>query len=198
MKKLYKNSIIIIIICIVLFLAIDYLFLCKTSNSAEDFLNRRYIKFNGGKEASEFFEKYIDISKYENIAFKYIDNENRKTMYKSYTIFVVDIKYEKKQFLNIMENTLPDTDHFEISKEDFNYLGEFFITKIMLDDEVYKNNYCGVFFADKHNIIRYVFMYKLKRDEVDDIRFIIERSINLNWYENKEDFVFPEDSFVSI
>lgn len=186
MKKAYKNWIVTVLICIGLFLIIDYLFLCKTSNSPEDFLNNSYAKYNGGKAANIFFEKYIDVSEYENISFKYVDNESRKTMHKSYTIFVVDIQYKKEQFLNITERTLPDTDHSVISEDEYNYFGDFFITKIMIDDNIYKNNYCGVFFDTDHNIIRYVFMYNLKREETEDIRYIIIKSIDLEWYYNKK------------
>lgn len=56
----------------------------------------------------------------------------------------------------------------------------------MIDDNIYKNNYCGVFFDADHNIIRYVFMYNLKREETDDIRYIIVKSIDLEWYYNKK------------
>ena len=130
-----------------------------------------------------FFDDYIDISNYESITFRYVDNESTFTIHKSYTVFCVDIEYEEIHFQNMIDDILPYTNYYDIESRYHQY-GSFLLTTIMEKKEVYENNYCGIFWDDEHNVVRYLFLYHASREDVleDGEISIIIRSIDLPWH----------------
>ena len=51
----------------------------------------------------------------------------------------------------------------------------------MLDEPLYKDNCCCVFFNDKTNTVRYVFLYKAARDRIIyPIRYVFFAGIDEN------------------
>lgn len=180
----HNKRLLAMLVVIVVFLMLFFkLLFCKKSDSVQAFLDRSYTTFNGGAEASVFFDDYIDISDYNSITFKYIDNESAITLHKSYTVFCVDIEYEKIHYQNITDDILPYTNYFDVESQ-YQQYGSFLLTTIMEKKPIYENNYCGVFWDNERNIVRYLFLYRANRENVLENGEIstICRSIDLPWY----------------
>ena len=178
-----------IILVVILVLILVFVILCllaivpQKSEDAKDFLENKYVSFDGGEEAEKFFKNYIDIEGCKNIAFLYRNYENKLTLYKAHTLFCVDVEYTEEQYTQNFDKIFPETDCPDIEKG-YNYYGDYLITTIMVDDRIYKNNYCGVFFNSQINTIRYVFLYDIKREraiESDPRRLISMSSAELDW-----------------
>lgn len=160
-----------------------WMFIPQTSDNVIDFLENKYVSFVGGKEAEKFFEKYIDTKNGDVISFQYTNHENKLTLYKMHTLFCVDVKYTKEQYGQVYDKIYSQTDCPDVEKG-YNYYGDFLITTIMLDDSVFKENYCGVCFNEKTNTVRYTFLYNVKREQVlrADPRMLIKRSCSkIEW-----------------
>lgn len=182
-----KRRTIILIVILVLIFAFVILYLLATppkkSDDSKDFLENKYVSFDGGEEAEKFFKNYIDIINCKNITFLYRNYENKLTLYKAHTLFCVDVEYTVEQYTQNFDKIFPETDCPEIEKG-YNYYGDYLITTIMVDDHVYENNYCGVFFNSQTNTIRYVFLYDINREhaiESDPRRLINMSSAELDW-----------------
>lgn len=156
----------------------------KRTDSKDDFLNNNYVQYNGGKEAQIFFEAFVNLEGNESISFKYRDKDNAITLKSAtHTICVLDIKYNSEAYScykkELWENTnMPDTSDLS------NYHGSFLITTVMIEKDIYEDNYCGIFFNDDNRIMRYVFLYNVDRDHAlrdDRIKGIIRSSISLDW-----------------
>lgn len=155
----------------------------KRTDSKYDFLNSNYVQYNGGKEAQIFFEEFADVEENKGISFKYRDKDKAITLKSAtHTVFALDIKYSSKNYYHHKNNVWKDTDMPNIN-EKMNYYDSFLLTTVMLDKDVYNDNYCGIFFDDNDYIIRYIFIYDVKRNDVreDEIKGIIRSSISLDW-----------------
>lgn len=157
--------------------------LCKHSSNLNDFLMDKYISFNGGKKAKDFFDDYLNKTNYKEIVlFKYADNENTISLYKRYTAFCVDASYEENEFFKFKNNII-DKNDIDINYDGY---GDYYLFTIEEDQDLYINNYCGVFFDDKHKTIRYVFLLNAKRESVaqyhsQSIISVLGRSLDLVW-----------------
>lgn len=160
----------------------------QKTDSIEEYLNGNYIKYNGGKEAHSFFENFVKPDVGNNILFKYRDNDARLTLKSaSHTVFVLDVEYEYEAYISQKEHISNSTDTPDESNNK-NYCGSFLIASVILDDSLYKDNYCCIGFDDKKCIIRYMFFYntdckKALSDGIYSIKGIINSSIMLDWGE---------------
>ena len=191
-KKMEKRTLFLLLISfiiITIFLFSPFIYInirnstYKKTDSKDDFLNNNYVQFNGGKEAQIFFEEFADVEGNKDISFKYRDKDKAITLKSTtHTFFVLDIKYNSEDYYYHKNNIWEDTDMPNIN-EKMNYYDSFLLTTVMLDKDVYKNNYCGIFFNDNDYIIRYIFFYNVKRDEVKEvgIRGVICSNVLLDW-----------------
>ena len=185
---------VIAIICIIAIIVFPLVYIAQKNtdfqktDSEDEYLNRNYVSYNGGKEAERFFENFVKLDSFNNISFKYRDNDAKFTLRSaSHTVFALDVEYKAEDYLshkyNIWENTnMPDENNSK------NYYGSFLITSVMLDGGTYTDNYCCIGFDDEHCIIRYLFFYNTNRKEalkhgIDSIKGIIYSSVMLDWYE---------------
>ncbi len=158
----------------------------KKTNSIEEYLNGNYIEYNGGKEARSFFKNFVKPDSGNNISFKYRDNDARFTLKSaSHTVFVLDVEYEPETYFSQKENILNSTNRPDENNSK-NYYGSFFITSVILDDNLYKDNYCCIGFDDDRGIIRYMFFYNTDRkkvlsDGIKGIKIIADSSVMLDW-----------------
>lgn len=162
----------------------------QRTDSIEEYLNGNYISYNGGKEAQDFFESFV-ISDIGNcVLFKYRDNDAKLSLRSaSHTMFVLDVEYGTEDYYSHKDDiwnstNKPDEDNSR------NYYGSFLLTSIILDDNLYKNNYCCIGFDNERYIIRYMFFYDTKRSEatkhgIDSIKGIIKSSVMLDWEYHK-------------
>ena len=191
-KKMEKRTLFLLLISfiiITIFLFSPFIYInirnstYKKTDSKDDFLNNNYVQFNGGKEAQIFFEEFADVEGNKDISFKYQDKDKAITLKSAtHTFFVLDIKYNSEDYYYHKNNIWEDTDMPNIN-EKMNFYDSFLLTTVMLDKDVYKNNYCGIFFNDNDYIIRYIFFYNVKRDEVKEvgIRGVIRSNVLLDW-----------------
>lgn len=155
----------------------------KRTDSKEKFLSGDYTSYNGGKEASEFFKRFAGLDNYEDISFKYRDNDNRITLkHDSHTVFVLDIKYNSEDYLSLKSSLFENTDKPD-EENKTNYFGSYLLAAVNLQDKVFSDNYCGIFFDGEENTIRYVFIYNVERDNVSnsDLKAIMRSSVELEW-----------------
>lgn len=192
-----KNILLIMVILLLLVLTVSpigYLIVCNFCytrvESSECFLNGDYVSYNGGGMAQQFFEEYIDTTEYKNISFKYADKEKKKGLRDYYTIFVLDIQYEKEKYEQLKQEILPYTDNPDPDNLD-NYYSGFLITKLTFSEKCSKN-YCGIYFSEPYHIIRYVFIKDITEKEIfyDGIIDIIENNISVQWNRNQKDLIF--------
>ena len=158
----------------------------QKTDSLEEYLNGNYIKYNGGKEAGSFFESFAKSGVGNNIAFKYRDNDARLTLKSaSHTVFVLDVEYEPEAYLSQKEHISNSTDTPDKDNSK-SYYGSFLLASVILDDSLYKDNYCCIGFDDEGCIIRYMFFYNTERkkalsDGIYSIKSIINSSVMLDW-----------------
>ena len=163
----------------------------KKTDDIENFFNRKYELYNGGKEAKQFFGNYVELEEYKDIAFHYCDGEKYiGGWHKTYTVFIVDIYYEEDVFYEVAEKILPDTDDADKTEMSKN-INNFQISKIVLREELYQKNTAYVMFDLKYNTIRYVFIYDCPADNnikvVDLLRWVFP---DLNWNFWEGDLIF--------
>ncbi len=179
-----------LIICAILATCIFFISICfikiyidnfhyNTSESKEDFLNDQYKSFNGGEDASEFFDRFVNTKDALNVSFKYSDASKVLPIVKCYTVFSVDVTYDQEKYEEIISNN----SEYVISNLENTRVGDYSITLVAVDEQLYQNNYCGIFYNDKDNIVRYLFVCDYN---VDSSRYImiadhIKWSIDLNW-----------------
>ncbi len=158
----------------------------QKTDSIEEYLNGNYIKYNGGKEAGSFFESFARSGVGNNISFKYRDNDARLTLKSaSHTVFVLDVEYEPEAYLSQKEHISNSTDTPDKDNSK-SYYGSFLLASVILDDSLYKDNYCCIGFDDEGCIIRYMFFYNTERkkalsDGIYSIKSIINSSVMLDW-----------------
>lgn len=158
----------------------------QKTDSIEEYLNGNYIKYNGGKEAHSFFENFVKPDVGNSILFKYRDNDARLTLKSaSHTVFVLDVEYEPEAYLSQKEHISNSTDTPDKDNSK-SYYGSFLLASVILDDSLYKDNYCCIGFDDERCIIRYMFFYnteckKALSDGIYSIKSIINSSVMLDW-----------------
>lgn len=161
----------------------------QRTDSIEEYLNSNYVSYNGGKEAQDFFESFVISDVGDCVLFKYRDNDAKFTLRSaSHTVFVLDVAYESEYYYSHKDYILSSTNRPDENNIK-NYYGSFLITSIILDDNLYKNNYCCIGFDNERCIIRYMFFYDTNRSEatkhgMDSIKGIIKSSIMLDWHED--------------
>ena len=149
-------------------------------------MNGNYIKYNGRKGAGSFFESFARSGVGNNISFKYRDNDARLTLKSaSHTVFVLDVEYEPEAYLSQKEHISNSTDTPDEDNSK-SYYGSFLLASVILDDSLYKDNYCCIAFDDERCIIRYMFFYNTERkkalsDGIYSIKSIINSSVMLDW-----------------
>ena len=185
-----KKSLVISIICIILIIFIVFIFVrsCtfKKDENVESFLNGDYKKHNGGREAKLFFEKYIDLNNYRDIAFHFSDAGKRLSIYKCWTVYVVDVYYEQFKFYEIAGKYLNGSN--ESSTCDLLPDVEGFKIKIISEDtDLEDKNSYSIMFDESTLTIRYVFVYKSGMLTKIGIVTAIERAFNLNWNSRGKD-----------
>lgn len=199
-KNIKKRTLLLLIFTVV-FIILSPLIFVKIYNltynrtdSTSDYLNNNYVSYNGGRDAQYFFESFAKIDGSKDILFKYRDNEMKiAVIRKNITAFALDIEYSSEDYSAHMNEIWNSTNMPDKAKSE-NYYGSFLMTYVTLNGYVYNNNYCGIFFDSKHNIIRYIFLYnfKPKKDSYLNAKSAIECSIPLEWYEN-ESFITSID-----
>ena len=194
-KKIETATLCLVVVVIIFIMAIfisPFVYLgiknstFQRTDSIEEYLNSNYISYNGGKEAQEFFETFV-ISDIGNcVLFKYRDNDAKFTLRSaSHTVFVLDVAYESEYYSSHKEYILDSTNRPDENNSK-NYYGSFLLTSIILDDNLYENNYCCIGFDNESCLIRYMFFYDTNRSEaakhgIDSIKGIIKSSIMLDW-----------------
>ena len=189
---------ILISICVIfliyLFTYISYLCVKKV-NDAEKFLNGEYEKYNSGETAKQFFDNYVELEEYKDIAFHYCDGEKYiGGLHKTYTVFIVDIYYEEDVFYETAKKILPDTN--DANKAEMRkYINNFDVGIITLDKELYRENTACVMFDLEYNTIRYAFIYKLPVETTNSRALAaIEWALpDLHWNSNESDWIFDSN-----
>ena len=196
-KDLMSFLVVLTIICVLIFSYRYIEYSVKTHNSniqkvddIESFFDNSYSEYNGGEKAKEFFDSYVYLNEYKDIAFNYIDAEKYISFLRTpHTAFIVDVYYEEDVFYEIAEKILPDTNAETISEMTTR---NFDVSIITLDKELYRENTACVMFDLEYNTIRYAFIYKLPV-VATDVRALgaIELSLpDLHWNSNESDWIF--------
>ena len=163
------------------------------ANCPELYIEGKYVSYPGGRDIEVFFKDFVSSDDYINIDYNYSFNSVIDWMsISSHTTAVLDLQYDNETYHNIKAQILPLTNNPDPNSDYANH-GDFLMTCIMIDQSVYIDNYCGVYFDDKHNIIRYLFIHKLNRDEIIDYpTMIVTRNTFVNWNRGPNDLVFSE------
>ncbi len=156
----------------------------KKSNSSSDYLNGNYVSYNGGEKAKVFFDRFVSGKEYRDVSFKYRDNENAVRLHGgSYTVFVLDLQYEENVYKDVFDELYQKTDQPD-KNDKSNYYGNYLNASVVLDDPIYLDNYCGIFFNVNDRIIRYVFLKGADSIGLQGEHKVISsiyRSVDLKW-----------------
>ena len=166
------------------------------------FLDGSYIELSGGDEAAAFFNKYVKLDKYKDIAFHYRYHERATLYYMDVlydaTVFVVDVYYEENDFWNIVEQIAPYNEHPEEVKQkiiDYIENDQFYGINIE-DNSLNLDNSYYVWFDAQHFTVRYTLIYgyytedfrgiheqfvRGKDDTQTDIDKVLRYLVKLKW-----------------
>ena len=169
------------------------------THDVNEFFNKTYLGYNGGKDAENFFDEYANFDQYKDIAFHYKDGENDTypfelhRRYYQHTIFVLDVYYEEELFLKISDQILLELtgqnaeNVFNLYEQEKNK--SFVGYKIKKDDDIYKNNNAAIFFDPRYHTIRYAFLCNNTGSE-DDVRQAASKVLCVSENYNEKDWVF--------
>ena len=147
----------------------DYIYYSMTPNpntiEVDDvnvFFDETYVEYVGGQDAKAFFNKHARVDKYREIAFhyRYTDDvvSNTVGIILKPSIFVLDVYYESYDFSVNTFEILPHTNMAGKMPSQIFDDGFWCVTRV-IDDSFNKDNLCCVMFDEKHNTMRYVFIY---------------------------------------
>lgn len=179
-KYLLISALTILFIFVLVRIAVGYTY--KEDSNAESFLSGRYVKYNGGREAAEFFEEYVDLKDYKEIAFNYSDAEKAISFYKYHTCFVVDIYYEDETFISVAHNILAKAGYEDRYLEEAEpQIGNFIPVKVSLSEKMDEKHSCCVLFDRDFSTVRYAFVYKCGNEDASETTDWINHIIHPNW-----------------
>jgi len=164
----------------------------QRTDAPEVYITGEYRTYKGGEEAGAFFDAFADTEKYLNLAFHYRDHSDVIAINKyNRVVFVLDVQYQADMYSSLKERILPAT---EKTAEDFDgssgYEGNFFRTTVVLEEDLYRENCCQVFFDDQYCTIRYVFL----RDTLhEESYYALQLNVSLAWNTREHDLVFAPD-----
>ena len=172
-----------------LYVAIDKIYHLNIdeTHDSESYFSESYLKYNGGKEAKEFFDEYVYNGDYKDIAFHYKDGDKMISTLNYCTAFVLDIYYE-----DIPQNIIgsyASSSHY--------YIAPFSIYKIDRNDDIYDDNSAFIMFDGPHKTVRYVFICKYSSIRSDNVNESLNNVFfDLRWNYNKEDWIFDYSDIV--
>ena len=199
-KKIETTNLCLVVVVILLIMAIfvsPFIYFgiknstFQRTDSIEEYLNSNYISYNGGKEAQDFFERFVMSDIGNCVSFKYRDNDAKLSLKSaSHTIFVLDVEYGSEDYYSHKDYILNSTNRPD-EDNNKNYYGSFLLTSIILEDNLYKNNYCCIGLDNERYVIRYMFFYNTNRSEatkhgIDSIKSTIKSSIMLDWQDESD------------
>jgi len=154
------------------------------------YLEETYIDFFGGKEAANFFEKYITSDDYLAIDFYYSDDGRTiLPLMKSYTAFIIDIYLKDDEFNRVVQG-------FSSKGNDPKPINDNFIfVKIDEQDKLYKENFAAVGWDTNHTTVRYVFVCNVENGNVYNIQTPYLRFYDLKWNDNENDYIFDYSKY---
>ncbi|MBE6531811.1 MAG: hypothetical protein E7679_06995 [Ruminococcaceae bacterium] len=152
-KKLIKILAIVLVICLLIGIPKGiYRYKIRTVTNTKVYLTQKYVKYNYGKDAEVFFNDYAYTENYKDIAFHYCDAEKIISLYNTWTVFVLDVYYDKAEFDNVLDKLT-----FKINRnEPDSTTGGFLVYSVKDEDDVYKNNSAFVLIDSERNTVRYV------------------------------------------
>ena len=184
MKKKAKILIVVLSLAIIATFILGWNHTRKTTDDVNCFLDGSYQNFYDGKDAKEFFDEYVDLSEYKDIAFYFSDDGRRIfSLFRAWSVYVVDVYYPREKFEEIVDNFLTEIGEPELGGG-FNDFSNYRITK---DSSLYKNNSAFICFDTKYHTIRYFFLcnYKVGQDHY------VDRYLNfMNWNGGERDWIF--------
>lgn len=178
----------------------------KLDENADSFFDNTYASYNGGKDAQLFFNEYAYVDEYKDIDFHYIDGEKIKHYYNFWTVFVLDVYYEKEDYNNHFDNITKNSDEcvsqgkLSISSDSY-----YDMYRVKKSNTTYTNNSAYILFHPQYNTVRYVFV--LNEDiESFELKDIVDRSIELKWNDPSEsetnnshsDWIFDYSDIIGI
>jgi len=167
----------------------------RVTHNADDFLTEKYVKYNGGKEAKQFFDEYVNIEDCKDIAFHYCDGDRLITIDgRCQTIFIVDAWYEEDIFHETVNEILKDTKTPALDPANYTCDGFYVSYDVTKEDNLYVENSAEFMIDVKHNTIRYCFLY----DEpyYYDIAGSITATFHVPWNYSPNDWVFDYSEIV--
>lgn len=167
----------------------------RKTHNVNDFLTEKYVKYNGGTEAKHFFNEYVNLEEYKDIAFHYCDGDRLITIdTRCKTMFILDVWYEDDIFFETVNKILKDTktptlDHNNYECDGF-YVG-YFVTKA---DDLYVENSAEFMIDVKHNTIRYCFIYDASYHY--DVAGSINSTFVIPWNYTPNDWAFDYSEII--
>ncbi len=203
-----KSKICITIFCVVIVMSVINIGInvwnesITQTNNSRYFLSGEYVSYNGGSDAAIFFEKYVDVRQYKEIAFYYGDYEKMisplKWIYNDnvYTVFVVDVYYDNTIFYDVSSNILSELDQKDLKNVPKNYFDGYKIEDS--DSSLYTNNCAMILFFEYYKTIRFVFICDCKNGAIEDVHDLISWSMPLPWNSNGDDWMFDYSDLMEI
>lgn len=164
------------------------------THDINDYFNQTYLEYKGGKEADIFFNDFVCIDGYKDIAFHYLDDADTIHIHsgipRKCTIFVLDVYYEEAAFWEVSDKILIELtgknakDSLEFVFKPTTTFNGYTVTN---DDPVYKENTAAIFFDPTYNTIRYAMLYNYTSDYsevVETIDHILKLSTSNYLQEN--------------
>lgn len=144
------------------------------------FIDGRYESLKYGSTAKEFFTQFIESDDNSDIKFLYKDLGKRISLHKYYTFYMVEIPYTAEEYQNEkihLSKDLEDTD------PKYCMLNDYLVRRVIINEELYTNNFACICFDDSSNTIRYIIFCHLKVNEnsISKIRSIISWHIGKEW-----------------
>lgn len=189
------------------------------------FFDGSYTEYNGGEDAAAFFNNYVELDNYKDIAFHYryssmVWATNVGVIHDA-SGFVVDVYYEEKDFLDIVQYLAPYTEAAEKLEHNVLHSGYPFYITTITDDSLNQENVYSVMFDKQHFTIRYLCIvgfykegFRKDTEQIDvefaslKIRPTAELIMQIKWNdakyengdeaENVEDWIFDYSDIIDI
>lgn len=151
------------------------------------FLDGRYTKLYDGKDAKAFFDEYVDLTEYKDIAYHFSDGGRYfvpiRIFPKSFSYHVVDVYYTEEKFNEIVDRFLQEIQATELTGT-FNFFHNY---RIIKDSPLYTKNSAFICFDTMHHTIRYFIVCNFPDG---DVAFTDHYVRPLNWNGGKRDWIF--------
>ena len=169
------------------------------THNVNDFLDKSYVMYDGGRCAKCFFDEYVAVENYKAVAFHYVDGEKYKGIKNYQTLFVLDVYYKKETFFEVSDRIL--TEH--LGQDAKSYFATFDKTldvqfngcTIKKNEFPYIENNATVLFDPRYHTIRYVF-YVHNTGGVEDAKFAIKQTLRVHENAHQNDWIFDYSDLV--